>query len=172
MFFQVVYFPKNPITERQRMMIGVSHHLRNAKHLGSMKPFSEGEPGFLIGFVYSMCLRFREIDSHDSSDLSEPFGLKEKFGDVDSSGQRKQPNCRMKQLPNETVSYRPPWRSWTETLVQPPNELGIFGVILLYQCASSCTLLFVKNCSSHCCWWPKLAIQVFIGLDHQIHSCF
>ena len=48
-----------------------------------------------------MCLRFREIDSHDSSDLSEPFGLKEKFGDVDSSGQRKQPNCRMKQLQNQ-----------------------------------------------------------------------
>ena len=31
----------------QRMMIGVSNHLRNAKYLGSMKPFSEGESGSL-----------------------------------------------------------------------------------------------------------------------------
>ena len=28
-------------------MIGVSNHLRNGWYLGSMKPFSEGEPGSL-----------------------------------------------------------------------------------------------------------------------------
>ena len=34
------------ITERQ-MMIGAYSHLQNAQYLGSMKPFSEGEPGSL-----------------------------------------------------------------------------------------------------------------------------
>ena len=36
----------DPITERQRM-IGGYNHLRNERYLGSMKPFSEGEPGSL-----------------------------------------------------------------------------------------------------------------------------
>ena len=38
--------PRGPITERQ-MMIGVSNQLQNERYLGSMKPFSEGEPGSL-----------------------------------------------------------------------------------------------------------------------------
>ena len=40
------------------MMIRVSYHLRNAEDLGSMKPFSEGEPGSLgkgkINGVYTL----------------------------------------------------------------------------------------------------------------------
>ena len=31
----------------RQMMIGVYNHLRNARYLGSMKPFSEGEPRFI-----------------------------------------------------------------------------------------------------------------------------
>ena len=34
-----------------KMMIGVYNHLRNERYLGSMKPFSEGEPGSL-GKIY------------------------------------------------------------------------------------------------------------------------
>ncbi len=49
---QVISFltivPRDPITLSDDEQ-GVSNHLRNARYLSSMKPFSEGEPGSLQG---------------------------------------------------------------------------------------------------------------------------
>ena len=42
----VQHIPTNPITLSEDEQ-GVYNHLRNARHLGSMKPFSESEPGSL-----------------------------------------------------------------------------------------------------------------------------
>ena len=45
-YFQIPFHstgnPRDPITKRQRM-IRMSNHLRKARYLGSMKPFSEGD---------------------------------------------------------------------------------------------------------------------------------
>ena len=46
------------IQSSSQMMISMSNHLRNAWYLGSMKPFSEGEPGSLGTlhiYLYTFC---------------------------------------------------------------------------------------------------------------------
>ena len=43
----IIPFPRDPITFWSDDEQGVYNHLRKARYLGSMKPFSEGEPGSL-----------------------------------------------------------------------------------------------------------------------------
>ena len=57
-------FPKDPITFSDDEQ-GVYNHFLNGRYLGSMKPFSEGEPGSL-GYV---------VDTVDGSENFPPAGI-------------------------------------------------------------------------------------------------
>ena len=52
---ELILFPRDPLTERQRMMMGVLHHLRNAKSLGSISILSFG------GWIPRGCILFWNI---------------------------------------------------------------------------------------------------------------
>ena len=67
---------KDPITEIQMMSgRGVFHHLRNARYLGSMIPFLEGEPGSLgpiqggISYLYISYKTWKGFPSLDSNPM-------------------------------------------------------------------------------------------------------
>ena len=55
-----------------QMMIGVYNlynHLRNARYLGSMKPFSEGEPGSLGKVLFGICFTPKLLGKWSNFDL-------------------------------------------------------------------------------------------------------
>ena len=68
MFFSWLTYTSLGIQSPCQMMIGVYNHLRNARYLGSMKPFSEGEPGSLgPGMILQVFTRFFRVDSSGES---------------------------------------------------------------------------------------------------------
>ena len=111
-WFKLFISLKNPITKRQRMMIGVSNHLRNETQ--SALRFHETNSQRVSQDPYRVCILYVSwiprdwLDYMNSSDLSEPFWpLLEKFGDLILSDKE------TAELPNETtakssVSHGPP----------------------------------------------------------------